>query len=100
MAAAAIEASSCAKALAQMLRRQDLDTTMTGSNEIGRKNFRLPAKAGTKAGVALMLALGLTGAIAGCGHGGNRKAKLQLAASSVSRMRWRLARSSADRSCR
>ena len=49
---------------------------MTGSNEIGRKNFSLPAKAG----IALMLAL----AIAGCGHSGNRRAKLQLAASSVS----------------
>ena len=49
---------------------------MTGSNELGRKNFRLPAKAA----IALMLAL----AIAGCSHGGNRRAKLQLAASSVS----------------
>jgi hypothetical protein len=49
---------------------------MTGSNELGRKNFRLLANSG----IALMLVL----AIAGCGHGGNRKAKLQLAASSVS----------------
>ena len=49
---------------------------MTGSNELGRKNFRLPAKAA----IALMLGL----AIAGCSHGGNRRAKLQLAASSVS----------------
>ncbi len=49
---------------------------MTGSNELGRKNFGLPAKAA----IALMLAL----AIAGCGGGGNRRAKLQLAASSVS----------------
>ena len=49
---------------------------MTGSNEKGRMNFRLPAKAG----IALMLGL----AIAGCSHHGNRRAKLALAASSVS----------------
>lgn len=49
---------------------------MIGSKELGRKNFRLPARAA----IALMLAL----AIAGCGGGGNRRAKLQLAASSVS----------------
>jgi hypothetical protein len=49
---------------------------MTGSNTIGPKIFRLSAKAG----ITLMLAL----AIAGCSHGGNRKAKLALAASSVS----------------
>ena len=49
---------------------------MTGSKIIGRTTLSLPVKTG----IAIMLAL----SIVACGGGGNRKAKLALAASSVS----------------
>ena len=61
------------------------EMTIIGSKEIGQKHFSLPARSlRFRAGIAVMLAVTITGAIAGCGHGGNRKAKLALAASSVS----------------